>query len=71
MNDIHKYDRIINLPHHTSRTHPPMDRKKRAAQFSPYAALVGHQEQIQATEKSVNQSLEQTRKAQIILENDQ
>lgn len=37
----HRYDDIINLPHHVSQKHPPMARADRAAQFSPFAALTG------------------------------
>ena len=39
----HKYDDIINLPHHVSQNHPPMDMMERAAQFSPFAALTGYE----------------------------
>ncbi len=37
-----KYDDIINLPYPTSKKHPRMSRKNRAAQFSPFAALTGY-----------------------------
>lgn len=37
-----KYVDIINLPHHISRNHPQMSMADRAAQFSPFAALTGH-----------------------------
>ena len=37
-----KYADIINLPHHVSRNHPQMSMADRAAQFSPFAALPGH-----------------------------
>lgn len=37
-----KYADIIHLPHHVSRKHPQMSMADRAAQFSPFAALTGH-----------------------------
>lgn len=37
----HKYDDMIGLEHHVSRTHPPMARLKRAAQFAAFDALTG------------------------------
>ena len=37
-----KYADIIHLPHHVSRNHPQMSMADRAAQFSPFAALSGH-----------------------------
>lgn len=43
------YDDIINLPHHRSSTHPPMSNQARAAQFAPFAALVGYDEAVQET----------------------
>lgn len=42
MNDEHKYDDIIHLPHPVSCNHPQMSSLERAAQFSPFAALTGH-----------------------------
>ncbi|MBT1162655.1 MULTISPECIES: hypothetical protein [Bifidobacterium] len=38
----HRYDDIIDLPHHASAEHPPMTRLNRAAQFMPFAALTGY-----------------------------
>lgn len=45
----HKYDDIINLPHHVSARHPQMTLSERAAQFAPFAALTGHNAAIQET----------------------
>lgn len=42
----HKYDDIRMLVHHRSRMHPPMSLWDRAAQFSPFAALSGHEDAI-------------------------
>ena len=36
------YEDIINLPRHVSNKYPQMPIAKRAAQFSPFAALSGH-----------------------------
>ena len=45
----HKYDDIINLSHPTSKKHPRMSLYARAAQFSPFAALTGHEAAIKET----------------------
>ena len=42
-----RYDDIIHLPHHVSQNHAPMPREERAAQFSPFAALVGFDDVIE------------------------
>lgn len=41
------YDDIIHLPRPVSKRHPPMPLAKRAAQFSPFAALTGYEEAVQ------------------------
>lgn len=45
----HRYDDIIDLPHHTSPTSLRMSLQNRAAQFVPFAALVGHGATIRET----------------------
>jgi len=45
----HQYDDIINLPHPVSKKHPQMSLMNRAAQFSPFAALTGHEDAISET----------------------
>ena len=49
--DAHRYDDIIHLPHHVSTKHPRMPLPDRAAQFSPFAALTGHEAAIRETER--------------------
>lgn len=44
-----KYADMLDLPHHTSIKHPRMTMHDRAAQFSPFAALTGHDAAIQET----------------------
>lgn len=44
-----RYADIIGLPHHVSTRHPQMSRVDRAAQFSPFAALTGHDAAIAET----------------------
>ena len=48
---MEKYDDIINLPHHVSKTHPQMSMWSRAAQFAPFAALTGYDNAISETAK--------------------
>ena len=43
----HKYDDILSMPHPNSKNHPRMARRDRAAQFSSFAALTGHQAAIE------------------------
>ncbi len=44
--DIEAYADIIDLPHHKSENYPWMPDGDRAAQFAPFAALVGFDELI-------------------------
>lgn len=52
------YDDIINLPHHVSKTRPQMPMSDRAAQFSPFAALTGHDAAIQETARLTAERIE-------------
>ena len=44
-----KYDDLINLPHHVSAKRPQMSRSARAAQFAPFSALVGLDDEMEET----------------------
>lgn len=48
---MRKYDDIINLPHHQSKTRPHMSIYDRAAQFSPFAALTGYDDAVKEMAK--------------------
>lgn len=50
-----KYDDIIDLPHHVSDVHPQMSIWDRSAQFSPFAALTGHEAAIEETARLTEQ----------------
>ena len=58
MKDAHKYDDIIRLTHHVSARHPQMSIHDRAAQFSPFAALTGHDAAIRETERLTEEWVE-------------
>lgn len=53
-----KYDDIIDLPHHQSSTRPRMSGIDRAAQFSPFAALVGYDSAVKETARLTGQRIE-------------
>ena len=53
-----KYDDIIHLPHHVSKTRPQMAVSDRAAQFSPFAALTGHDAAIKETARLTEKRVE-------------
>ncbi len=46
-----KYKQIIDLPYRGSVSRPKMDRIDRAAQFSPFSALVGYDDIIDETNR--------------------
>lgn len=52
------YDDIIHLPHHVSATRPHMPVIDRAAQFSPFAALTGHDAAIKETARLTDEKVE-------------
>lgn len=54
----HKYDDIIHLPRPESKKHPRMSLHDRAAQFSPFAALTGHNAAIDETARLTDRKIE-------------
>ena len=58
MDSEHRYDDIINLPHHVSATRPQMSMHDRAAQFSPFAALTGYDDAVEETARLTDEQYE-------------
>lgn len=52
------YDDMFDLPHPTSPKHPRMSIIDRAAQFSPFAALTGHEAAIRETARLTDRRVE-------------
>ncbi len=58
LTETHRYDDIIDLPHHQSQTHAHMSMHNRAAQFMPFAALTGYDDIIKQTATHSNEAVE-------------
>lgn len=56
-NNPHRYDDMLYLPHHQSIKRPHMSMRDRAAQFSPFAALTGHEAAISETARLTDKRL--------------
>ena len=58
-----KYDDIIHLSRPVSKSHPPMLRSERAAQFSSFAALSGYEEAVAESARLTDERVELGRDA--------
>ena len=67
-NSMRSYDDILHFPHHVSATHPQMPVSERAAQFSPFAALTGHQKAIKEAARLTNEKIELDENSKTILD---
>jgi len=67
-NDEHQYDDIINLQHHVSSKREHMSVLDRAAQFSPFAAVVGYDGAIKETARLTDQRIELDEATKTILD---
>lgn len=68
MDDLHRYDAILHLPHHVSQAHPRMSRLERAAQFSPFAALTGYEDAVRETARLTDSQRELAEDEKALLE---
>jgi len=55
---IKKYEDMLTMPHHKSKKHPHMSVADRAAQFSPFAALTGHEDAVKETARVTERRIE-------------
>lgn len=51
----HRYDDMLDMPHHTSKKRPSMSELSRAAQFAPFAALTGYDAQVKEAARITDQ----------------
>ena len=63
-----RYKDIIEHPHHVSSVHPPMSPEKRAAQFSPFAALTGYDDAVKETAQLTDQLIQLSESGEEIYE---
>lgn len=54
---VFPYEDIVNLPHPVSRHHVPMPLLQRAAQFAPFAALIGYSEAVEETARLTDEQI--------------
>ena len=67
---LDNYEDIINLPHHTSKTHPRMSLEARSAQFAPFAALTGYDEIVIETARLTNEKIEIDETIKVIIDSE-
>lgn len=57
-NNPRRYDDLLNLPHHVSVVHPHMSLYDRAAQFAPFKALTGYEDDVAETARLTDDRME-------------
>lgn len=57
MENYKEYEDIIYLPHYESKKHVRMTLKNRSAQFAPFAALTGFEDEIEKTRKKSEENI--------------
>ena len=63
-----RYEDILHLPHHVSKTRPQMSMLDRAAQFSPFADLTGYDAAIRETGRLTDARIELEEEALALLD---
>jgi len=65
------YEDILHLPHHVSPTRSRMTMAERAAQFSPFAALVGYEGAIRETGRLTDRQVDLSEDEKAVLDRKQ
>lgn len=55
---MESYEDIINFPHFEPKYHPRIDAYSRAAQFAPFKALIGYEDDIKETSRLTDKKIE-------------
>ena len=67
MNNNNNYQDIINLPHYISKKRQQMPISDRAAQFAPFAALTGYEENIKEATRLTDTRIEIDEERKLLL----
>lgn len=67
--EIKNYEDILHRPHHVSSQRSKMTLADRAAQFSPFAAVVGHETAVKEAARDTTQRKELDEMEKVIIDN--
>ena len=66
--DRSPYQDIIDLPHPVSKKHPRMSLLDRAAQFAPFAALTGFDDEVEKSAEQVRSRILESEEGEAFFE---
>ena len=64
---MNNYEDILYLPHHISKKRKPMSLEKRSAQFAPFSALTGYEEELEEVSRLTTKKIELTEEAKELI----
>ena len=63
-----KYDDMINLPHYELKNHKRMSIESRSAQFAPFSALTGYEDEVKETARLTDKEISLTNDQKLIID---
>lgn len=63
-----KYDDIIDLPHYEFKNHKRMSIESRSAQFAPFSALTGYEDEVKETARLTDKEISLTNDQKLIID---